>query len=1597
MNSGFGIKKQNCHCEPKAKQSLAFVAILLTAFLSACSDYVDKIESDYKDQYGDKEKFIENMNTANWDWKDVCATDDWIWCSASPDGKIMGTATNGAKWESFTHGTVTLDFAGTDDNGYTVKTRKLDEADVTPYIRKNGGIDFKVQDGSGSFDAGIQLYVGPVSSYSQLEVVYLSPSQDIYVSLKSVDNDGNELVEWRWPLNSLKTEVGYAGVTRAVLDFKDLQFVHTSSMQSEGDLAQFIKNEANTVAFYASQNLPYLTLVGIRLTGAPFGTVTSSSSSSNVVTAKSSSSSNKGGTTTSSNSTEKVELAENAVTCEPEVSQIKVGESVKWKFTLSQEAFDMIPEAARMAIHSGWTFEGADKSSSAKDGPSMVSYDISYSTSGTKKATLDFKAGNFYGTFTCSTLEVVEDETASSSSSTKSSSSTAKSSSSSAGVSVTCKGTPSADAIQWELSSYSGFTAFDLPSMKYDWKLPGGSPSTSTDAKAWSIYSSDGWYTAQVTVTAGGLSATATCEASMTVHGTLLSSSSTTSSGFLWDGSMKSDFVKTDRGSGSKWYIFTDADTDTGSTVVQVPEINPYDVCLGKCGMAWFGQAVGNNGRDPYAGVGFDLDESGAIFDVSHWNGLCIAYQSTKPIRVELRPYDSEYYGHNIPSVTLPATESEGEYRSEPIAWSDFVQRWSGGEELSGPEVATMLRGINIAFESDPYTSQFFNIYQIGSYGQCINEQATIVDLTQFSNPHEVSSSSNGGENPAVQCANDDLWCGPQGIYMVLTGLDAGDETSGYWFSYADDADGGQSKIDWPVERGNEYSPDAFDPVIDYCGGICGTYTLTKGTLEYDPYVGVGFSIAGTKDGSSEPVPADASDWGGVCITYTADNAAGLILDLGDAKNAELASDKPFVTLGKTTVPQEKCFTWSQFKQGGWGVYKGGTTISGYEASKILVYLNFEIQAKTGTTGGFNVIRLRKNPDGINSSPFAWCGDLWCGPTDEVGRVNTGFDDYSGYWFTFNDANDLGHSYISFPADVEEDEYNNFYGPLIRAYKGIVGSVNLGEGYDYPYAGFAFNVYDEYGTGTNITDWGGVCLVYRSTLGFSIELQDESNVTDYNNYKATVAKSATISAVDFLWSDFKQGTGWGETVAQATVLSNVSRIKLTYEGAAGTSGVAEIYSIGHPGTCSRPPDYSSSSSYIFASSSSSSESNPAWEYLNPAIEYGEFTDERDGHVYKTIDVGNYTWFAQNLNLEYNDGEGNSCPGSDPDSCAKYGRMYTWAAAMDSVGIFSTKAQGCGDGVDCAVILPHRGVCPEGWHIPSNAEWEILLDSAGGASVAAPVLKSQMGWRSNGSNTSGTDNLGFSAIPSGTDEYGLFWSSTRNSNIYGYRLRLFSSADKGASIGDGAKEGAMAVRCVKEKVPRPVSGTFVDERDGQEYPFIRINTQTWMAQNLNYVAGGGSCYGGSDVLCDRYGRLYTWAEAVDEPESECGKGYHCSLPSGNIKGICPDGWHLPTIEEFNMLLDAAGGKSSAGYALKSTEGWREGTSSNETGFNALPAGQRNQNEVYTDTTSVAHFWSATESDASNSSYMNIYASSNQGYTGYYYKNMQQSVRCVQDED
>ncbi|MBQ7081365.1 MAG: T9SS type A sorting domain-containing protein [Fibrobacter sp.] len=193
-----------------------------------------------------------------------------------------------------------------------------------------------------------------------------------------------------------------------------------------------------------------------------------------------------------------------------------------------------------------------------------------------------------------------------------------------------------------------------------------------------------------------------------------------------------------------------------------------------------------------------------------------------------------------------------------------------------------------------------------------------------------------------------ETWNGAdEGSYRVLTELDNGTETSGYWFSYNDKADGGASTVAWPVEPGTTYGgPNALDPIIDACKGVCGTAALDKGTLTYPPFIGIGFNIYGANaDDDSKADPADASAWGGLCITYTSDIKPALELGLGDM-DATIEYANPYMELPKATSPVTRSIPWSSFKQPTW--YSGKTKVSGDEASTQLVAVKFKLQSNPG-------------------------------------------------------------------------------------------------------------------------------------------------------------------------------------------------------------------------------------------------------------------------------------------------------------------------------------------------------------------------------------------------------------------------------------------------------------------------------------------------------------------------------------------------------------------------------------------------------------------------------------------------------------------------
>ena len=139
-------------------------------------------------------------------------------------------------------------------------------------------------------------------------------------------------------------------------------------------------------------------------------------------------------------------------------------------------------------------------------------------------------------------------------------------------------------------------------------------------------------------------------------------------------------------------------------------------------------------------------------------------------------------------------------------------------------------------------------------------------------------------------------------------------------------------------------------------------------------------------------------------------------------------------------------------------------------------------------------------------------------------------------------------------------------------------------------------------------------------------------------------------------------------------------------------------------------------------------------------EYGTLTDERDGHVYKTVKVGDQWWMAENLNFRYMQktkklDSSSFCINDSLENCEKYGRLYLWSAAMDSANLYSENKRYCGSDVLCNQYSSVRGVCPEGWHLPYYDEWDIVdsvtflkgFDDPFGLNVIPTVMWNDSAW------------------------------------------------------------------------------------------------------------------------------------------------------------------------------------------------------------------------------------------------------------------------------
>ncbi len=184
----------------------------------------------------------------------------------------------------------------------------------------------------------------------------------------------------------------------------------------------------------------------------------------------------------------------------------------------------------------------------------------------------------------------------------------------------------------------------------------------------------------------------------------------------------------------------------------------------------------------------------------------------------------------------------------------------------------------------------------------------------------------------------------------------------------------------------------------------------------------------------------------------------------------------------------------------------------------------------------------------------------------------------------------------------------------------------------------------------------------------------------------------------------------------------------------------------------------------------------AGSQFKSGVSYGKMTDSRDGKVYKTVKIGTQTWLAENLS--YKTTTGSFAFDLDESIAERYGRLYDWKTATTA--------------------------CPRGWHLPSNAEWNQLIEFLGGDSIAGSKVKAAKGWMP--TNAAGNNSSGFCGLGAGYrhddctfGSLGLnanFWSATPvdSTLVWGRNLNYMSEK---VNLRKYSRTNFYSIRCVKD--------------------------------------------------------------------------------------------------------------------------------------------------------------------------------------------------------
>ncbi|MFZ4401232.1 MAG: fibrobacter succinogenes major paralogous domain-containing protein, partial [Bacteroidales bacterium] len=321
------------------------------------------------------------------------------------------------------------------------------------------------------------------------------------------------------------------------------------------------------------------------------------------------------------------------------------------------------------------------------------------------------------------------------------------------------------------------------------------------------------------------------------------------------------------------------------------------------------------------------------------------------------------------------------------------------------------------------------------------------------------------------------------------------------------------------------------------------------------------------------------------------------------------------------------------------------------------------------------------------------------------------------------------------------------------------------------------------------------------------------------------------------------------------------------------------------------------------------------------------------------------------------------------------------------------------------VADNRGLCPTGWHVPTDSEFSDLTTYLGGSSFAGGKLK-EVGLSHWINPNTGADNISdFTALPGGVRSftgnyfslsyYCYLWSATESTPTYSWYYYL-SYNDVAFNRVDNNKKLGHSVRCIKDTV----ASYKVLDIDGNAYDTVHIGTQVWMKQNLkttkfsngdgipNYIdnmvwsglSTAAYCnYNNDTNNANIYGRLYNWYSVSDS------------------RNLCPNGWHVPTDIEFTDLTSYLGGDLIAGGKMKEVGlvHWNSPNTgaTNQTGFTSLPGGYRSTSGSYTNLGYYDYLWSSSLYDVNNAWYIYMHYNYSAISRNNNNKKLGHAVRCM----